>query len=91
MVSANRKGFASLISMIVSLLIICGLMYYIVTTYFKSSTVVISPQSSSVGQQQPAVNSNSYGSAADAARAKVNEINKQIEAHDKQMEGAFGR
>jgi hypothetical protein len=87
----SEKGFVSLIGMIVSLLIICGLMYYIVTTYFKSSAVVLSPQSSAGGQGQPAVNSNNYGAAADAARAKVDEINKQIEARDKQMEGLYDR
>lgn len=70
---SNKKGFVSLISMLITLAIICYLAYYLLNIYFKPSTGT--PQAGgSFSGSNPSVSG--YKSMAESTKDKVTEINR---------------
>ena len=79
----DQKGFLSLISMLVTLAIICFCVYYMMKNYF-------SPQIAGMaGVSSPGLSGNVMGSAqsiVSSTREKVDEINRKSQEQMNQLE-----
>jgi type IV secretory pathway TrbF-like protein len=71
----NKKGFASLLGMLLAVGIVCFLVYIMLKTYFKPFLVERDTDKTQSGQTNMGITS--YKTFTDSAREKVKEINKR--------------
>lgn len=82
----NKKGFFSLIGMLIALALICFFVYYMMNTYFKTQTSLPDSVGVSSGSGNAVAN---YQSIVTNTKNKVEEINKKSLDQLKQAEEAL--
>jgi len=82
----DKKGFFSLIGMLIALALICFFVYYMMNTYFKTQTFLPDSVDVTSGSGNTAAN---YQSIISNTRDKVEELNKKSLDQLKQAEEIY--
>jgi type IV secretory pathway TrbF-like protein len=78
----NNQGFVSLIGMLLTLIIICFLVYTMLNIYFKPGVV---EKTAGKNMQASGIDTSSYKSIVDSTKDKVKEINQRSQERVDQL------
>jgi len=78
------SGFASLIGLLITLALMCLLVYIAFNTYFKTP---VTDKETKKSLSQQGIDSSSYKTILDSSRNKVKDIQKQLKEQTEELEG----
>ncbi len=83
LINSRNYGFASLLGLVITLMIICVLVYFIFNVYFKMPGV---DEETKEAFSQHGIDSSSYKTILDSTQGKVQDLNKQLRDRTKAIE-----